>query len=100
MRGGAVNVVSYLLLPPLSVARRLKLVAGPIMVTVLALAALVLIPYLVVRAMPGSGTLVLEISPPDATVSIDGSPQTIKPPRDAVILPAGQHEVTASRRGF
>ena len=50
--------------------------------------------------MPGNGTLVLEISPPDATVLIDRSAQTIKPPRDAIILPAGQHELTVSKPGF
>ncbi len=54
----------------------------------------------------GSGTgprlrtvaiLVLEISPADATVSIDRAVQTIMPPRDAIMLSAGQHELTVSK---
>jgi serine/threonine protein kinase len=98
MQASAVNVISYLVLPPLSVARRLKLIAGPIIVVAMAVAALVLIPYLVLRAMPGNGTLVLEFSPADATVLIDRAVQTIKPPRDAIILPAGRHELTVSKR--
>jgi serine/threonine protein kinase len=96
----AVNRISYLVLPPLSAVRRLKIMAGRILVVVMAVTALVLIPYLAIRAMPGNGTLVLEISPPDATVVIDRSVQTIKPPRDAVILPAGRHELTVSKQGF
>jgi hypothetical protein len=100
VRSRAVQVVSYLVLPPLSAARRLKLVAGRMMIVALAIAGLVLIPYLVFLAMPGSGVLVLEISPPDATVLIDHAAQTIKPPRDAIVLPAGQHELTVSKGGF
>jgi hypothetical protein len=100
VRSQAVNLVSYLVLPPLSAARRLKLIAGRLIVAAIAVAALVIIPYLVVQAMPGSGTLVLEISPADATILIDRTVQTIKPPRDAIILPAGQHELTVSKRGF
>ncbi|MGA2067654.1 MAG: serine/threonine-protein kinase [Thermoguttaceae bacterium] len=100
IRSSAVNVVSYLYLPPLSAARWLRLMAGRMMVVAVALAALVLVAYLALRAMPGSGVMVLEISPPDAVVSIDGSVQTIKPPRDAIILPAGQHQLTVSKQGF
>ena len=49
----AVNMVSYLVLPPLSAARRLKLMAGRILVVAMAVTALVLIPYLVFRADAG-----------------------------------------------
>ncbi|MGO9115411.1 MAG: serine/threonine-protein kinase [Thermoguttaceae bacterium] len=100
VRSQAVNFVSYLVLPPLSAARRLNLMAGRIMVVAIAVAALVIIPYLVIRAMPGSGTLVLEIFPGDAVVTIDRTVQAIKPPRDAIILPAGQHKLTVSKSGF
>ena len=59
----AVEVVSYLILPPLSVYRRLKLMAGRITVVAVAIAALVLIPYFVIRSMPGNGCLVVEFHP-------------------------------------
>ena len=76
----AVNVVSYLVLPPLSAARRLKLMAWPIIAVAVAVAALVLIPYLVFRAMPGNGFLVLRISPPGVILRIDARPRRSSSP--------------------
>jgi serine/threonine protein kinase len=46
------------------------------------------------------GVLVLEVSPDNASVLIDQQVYRFEPPRDAILLPAGEHRLEVKRQGF
>jgi hypothetical protein len=84
IRSGAIELVSYLYLPPLSVARRIRLFAGRVTVLAVALAVLVVVPYLVFQAVTGKGSPVLEM-----TVEVNGPEYASTGTGDGTSIPPG-----------
>ena len=79
--------------PPSRIRRRAWLAAA-------AAAPLLLVAGVIVYLKTDKGTLVLEVNPPDVTVTIDGNQVRIKSPRDEIRLAVGEHDLEVGKDGF
>ena len=65
-----------------------------------AAAGAILLLALVIHFKTNKGTLVLEVDPPDVSVTIDGNQVDIKSPRDEIRLSVGKHDLEVTKDGF